>query len=138
MFTASLPPAVIAGVSHAFDQVERQPALRARLGRNAARLHQGLSASGFALGPTVSPIVSIRLADPQTAVVFWNRLLDAGVYTNLALPPATPESKSLLRTSVSAVHSHAQIDRAIDAITSIGIELGVVSSERLVMYPAAE
>ena len=138
MFTASLPSSIIAGVSHAFDQIDRQPALRARLGRNAARLYQGLSESGFSLGPTPSPIVAIRLPDPETAVIFWNRLLDAGVYANLALPPATPESKSLLRTSVSAVHSSAQIDRAIDAITTIGIELGVVSGTRLVMYPAAE
>jgi 8-amino-7-oxononanoate synthase len=138
MFTASLPPSVIAGVSQAFDQVERQPALRARLGRNASRLHRGLSAAGFSLGPTASPIVSIRVSDPNTAVSFWNRLLDAGVYTNLALPPATPESKSLLRTSVSAVHSSAQIDRAVNAITAVGIELGVVSASRLMMYPAAE
>ncbi len=138
MFTASLPPAVIAGISQGFDELERQPALRARLGHNAARLYHGLSASGFVLGPAASPIVSIRLADAATAVTFWNRLLDAGIYANLALPPATPQSRSLLRTSVSAMHSSAQIDRAIDAITTIGIELGVVAGTRLVMYPAAE
>jgi 8-amino-7-oxononanoate synthase len=131
MFTASLPPAILAGVSRALELVQSRPGLRADLARNAAHLYDGLSAQGFILGPTVSPIVSIRMPDPQTAVTFWNRLLDAGVYVNLALPPATPESRSLLRTSVNAVHSPAQIDRAIDAMSAIGAELGVITAARV-------
>jgi len=138
MFTASLPPSVVAGVSRALELVEQRPALRATLAHNAARLYGGLFAAGFSLGPTVSPIVSIRLANPDIAVMLWNRLLAAGVYANLALPPATPEGKSLLRTSISAMHTDAQIDHAIQAITRIGVELGVVSGERSEFRPAAE
>ncbi len=127
MFTASLPSSITAGVSRALELVESRPGLRADLARNASRLYGGLSAAGFALGPTASPIVSIRLGDPDLAALFWSRLLALGVYVNLALPPATPERQSLLRTSVSAAHGAAQIDHAIRTITAVGAELKVVS-----------
>ncbi len=113
MFTASLPPSIVAGVARALQIVGERPELRVRLNANAARLYEGLSSAGFALGPTVSPIVSISMPDPGLAALFWNRLLDAGIYVNLALPPATPASQSLLRTSVSAVHT-VTADRARD------------------------
>ena len=127
MFTASLPSSVTAGVSRALELVEGRPDLRGDLARNASRLYGGLSAAGFALGPTASPIVSIRLGDPDLAALFWSRLLALGVYVNLALPPATPDRQSLLRTSVSAAHGAAQIDHAIRTITAVGAELNVVS-----------
>ncbi len=126
MFTASLPSSITAGVSRALELVESRPSLRADLARNAAHLYGGLSAAGFALGPTASPIVSIRLSDPEIAALFWSRLLALGLYVNLALPPATPERQSLLRTSVSAAHSVAEIDHAISTITAVGTELAVI------------
>ena len=126
MFTASLPSSITAGVSRALELVESRPGLRADLARNAARLYGGLSAAGFALGPTPSPIVSIRLRDPDIAASFWSRLLALGLYVNLALPPATPDRQSLLRTSVSAAHDTAQIDHAIGTITAVGTELKVI------------
>ncbi len=138
MFTASLPSSVVAGVSRALQLVEEQPTPRWRLARNAERLYRGLTAAGFQLGPTVSPIVSIRLPGPEVAMTFWTALLEAGIYVNLALPPATPDSKSLLRTSVSAVHSAAQIDRAVDAIAGIGRTLGLAPGSSVELSAAAD
>ena len=138
MFTASLPPSVVAGVSRALEIVEEQPELRARLAGNAAEMYAGLSEAGFALGPTVSPIVSLRMPDPGIAASFWDRLLQAGLYVNLALPPATPSSQSLLRTSVTAAHTGAQIAMAVEAIARIGAELGVVRGAGAAIREAAE
>ena len=138
MFTASLPPSVIAGVARALEIVEEKPGLRADLARNARRLFDGLSDAGFSLGPTASPIVSVRLTDPEIAALFWNKLLACGIYVNLALPPATPDRQSLLRTSVSAIHSVAQIDRAIRVMADIGAELGVVRDATARFAPAAQ
>nr|WP_321986796.1 aminotransferase class I/II-fold pyridoxal phosphate-dependent enzyme [uncultured Lichenicoccus sp.] len=134
MFTASLPPSVIAGVMQALETLQARPDLHDTLNRNALQLYEGLAGAGFALGPAVSPIISVRLNDIRVAALFWNRLLEAGIYVNLALPPATPERQSLLRTSVSAAHTPAQIDDAIGAMTAIGLELGVLPgiSERYV------
>ncbi|MCQ8240192.1 serine palmitoyltransferase [Rhizosaccharibacter radicis] len=128
MFTASLPPSVAAGVSRAFDRIDQQPELRQRLKLNAERLYHGLRAAGFVLGPVPSPIVSVRLSDPALAMRYWNELLTAGLYVNLALPPATPENQSLLRMSVSAAHEPEQIDRAVEIIAAIGTSLGVRSA----------
>ncbi len=127
MFTASLPPSVIASVTQALTRVQEDPGLRARLNINAQRLYRGLEAEGFIVGPQVSPIVSIRMPSTEVAIAFWNALLEAGIYLNLALPPATPDNAPLLRSSVSAAHSGTQIDTVIATITAIGRELGVVA-----------
>ena len=131
MFTASLPPSVIASVLQALTRIEQDPGLRARLNANAQRLYTGLTAAGFILGPQVNPIISIRMPSLEVAIAFWNALLEAGVYLNLALPPATPNNVPLLRSSVSAAHSAEQIDACIAAIIRIGRELGVVDPPAL-------
>ncbi|MGQ9367797.1 serine palmitoyltransferase [Azospirillum sp. ST 5-10] len=127
MFTASLPPSVIASVLQALTRVEEEPGLRTRLRENAQRLYGGLAAEGFVLGPQVNPVVSVRMPSTEVAIAFWNRLLDAGIYLNLALPPATPDNFPLLRSSVSAAHTPEQIDAAVAAITYIGRQMGVVT-----------
>lgn len=137
MFTASLPPSITAGVSRALELVEERPDLRADLARNALHLYSGLAEAGFALGPMASPIVSIRLADPEVAAMAWNKLLECGIYVNLALPPATPGRQSLLRTSVSAVHSREQLDHAIRTIAAVGAEMNVIPGSRRPSYPVA-
>jgi 8-amino-7-oxononanoate synthase len=66
------------------------------------------------------------MTDREVAVRFWNRLIDAGIYANLALPPATPGSLSLIRCSISAAHTEEQIDRAISIMTAVGRELRIL------------
>ncbi len=132
MFTASLPSSVVASVSASLEKVKRGGLLREKVMGNGRRLYDGLYAAGFDLGPDRSPIVALRLPSPEIAIAFWNMLLDAGLYVNLALPPATPTKQPLLRSSVSAAHSHEQIDRAIDLITSVGLTLGVIRPDRMV------
>ena len=126
MFTASLPPSVIASVLQALTRLERDPSLRARLNANARRLYTGLEGEGFILGPRINPIISMRMPSLEVALTFWNALLEAGVYLNLALPPATPDNFPLLRSSVSAAHSPDQIDEVIATVTAIGRHLGVI------------
>jgi len=128
MFTASLPPAVVASVQRAVDVMEAKPQLRDSLRRNGGRLHAGLTEAGFVLGAMPGPIVSLPMADRETAVLFWNRLLGEGVYTNLALGPATPGGRPLLRMSVSAALTPGQIDAAVAAVAKVGRELGVIGA----------
>jgi len=125
MFTASLPPAVIASVMAALSRLETGKSLSARVRSNGRRLYDGLVKAGFEVGPEANPIVAIKMPDPETAGLFWNRLVDEGIYLNLAVPPTTPMSLSLLRSSVSAAHTEAQIDHAISIITAVGLEFGI-------------
>jgi len=126
MFTASLPPSVVASTRTALTRVASDTGLRHRLHDNARRLHEGLSGLGLKVGPHVSPIVSVALDSVETAVAYWNALVHGGVYLNLALPPATPSRHPLLRASVSAAHTPAQIDTAIKLFAEVGRKLGVV------------
>ncbi|MBE7216897.1 MAG: pyridoxal phosphate-dependent aminotransferase family protein [Caulobacteraceae bacterium] len=125
MFTASLPPGVVASTRAALGRVERDDLLRARLHANARRLYDGLRALGFETGPQANPIVAVFMPDLPTALAMWNGLLEAGLYLNLALPPATPDSRPLLRSSVTAVHTAEQIDTALEAFASVGRRLSL-------------
>ena len=126
MFTASLPPAVIASTTAALTQIEQRPELRAKLRSNAKRLYDGLNALGFTTGPQPNPVVAVAMPDQPYAIAFWNALLEAGLYLNLAMPPVTPTETPLLRSSVSAAHSEAQIDTAIELFGEVGRRLGVL------------
>jgi 8-amino-7-oxononanoate synthase len=128
MFTASLPPAVVSSTVTALRRLEEQPELRHKLMANARRLYDGLSAMGFMTGPTSSPIVAITMPDTERAIGMWNALLQNGVYLNLALPPATPDSRPLLRTSVSAAHTHEQIDQVLAVFAEVGAAMGLIES----------
>ncbi|GGL42231.1 MULTISPECIES: serine palmitoyltransferase [Caulobacter] len=128
MFTASLPPAVVSSTVTALRRLEEQPELRHKLMANARRLYDGLSAMGFMTGPTSSPIVAITMPDTERAIGMWNALLQNGVYLNLALPPATPDSRPLLRTSVSAAHSEQQIDQVLAVFAEIGVAMGLIEA----------
>jgi 8-amino-7-oxononanoate synthase len=119
IFTASSSPATVATTHEALRQLRSRPELRESIWRNAQQLYQGLQVSGFDLGPEVSPVIAVRLGDKEKAVVFWNRLLESGVYTNLMIPPASPDRNSYLRCSVSAAHTQAQIARIIEAFTEL-------------------
>ena len=130
MFTASLPPGVVASTLAALEKVRSEPQLRVNLMRNARRLHGGLTAMGFQTGPEANPVVAVAMPNTETAVLFWKLLLDAGLYLNIAIPPATPTNVSLLRSSVSAAHSTQQIDTALELFADVGHQLGLLTADR--------
>lgn len=130
MFTASLPPGVVASTLEALSRLQREPELRASLMRNAHRLYDGLQAMGFQTGPEANPIVAVAMPNQDIAVAFWKMLLESGLYLNLAIPPATPTDVCLLRTSVSAAHTPQQIDMALAMFADVGARLGFLKSER--------
>src|SRR3546814_5036328 len=74
-------------------------------------LHNGLTEMGFTLGTKTpdSAVIAVLLEDQEQAVAMWQALLDGGLYVNMARPPATPAGIFLLRCSVCAEHSSAQI-----------------------------
>jgi 8-amino-7-oxononanoate synthase len=126
MFTASLPPAIIASTTAALETLRAEPQRRAKLTANSRRFYNGLKSAGFAVGPEANPIVAVILNEIDVAVAFWKRLVDEGMYLNLALPPATPSHQAFLRSSVSAAHEPEHIDFAIELMTRVGRELGLL------------
>ena len=115
IFTASPSPATIAATSAALNIIGNTPQLREQLWENARTLYHGLKSLGYDLSPEISPIIAINAGARENALSIWKKLFDRGVYVNLVLPPATPNSRCLLRCSVSAAHTGAQLDVILDA-----------------------
>ena len=88
------------------------------LWRNARRLYEGFKAQGLEVGPQISPVVAVRLGVKEVALPFWNSLLEKGVYTNLMIPPASPDRHSYIRCSVSAAHTPEQVESIISTFAS--------------------
>lgn len=124
MFTASISPATVASVTECLEQIrQRGPQLMRRLWSNAETLYKGVCALGLTVCAPLGPIVAVRMPDRETAVYFWNRLLESGVYVNLAIPPGTPNSTSLLRCSVSAAHTKEDIAAILSAFEEVAVSL---------------
>ena len=88
----------------------------------------GWQAQGFTLGPEHGPVVGVHLPDRETAIGFWRAMLDAGIYVNVAVPPATPNGVSLLRCSLCAAHTREQLEHMVEVMTGIGRQMGVSSA----------
>lgn len=129
IFTASLPPAVVATAATSIRKLMHADNKRGQLWENTRQLHGGLKALGFRL-PTDTPqsaIVAVLLDDQRQAVAMWQALLEAGLYVNVARPPATPAGMFLLRCSVCAEHSREQIERAIAMFADAGRATGAIA-----------
>ena len=126
MFSASLPPSIVASVTTALKVIAERPELRTRLWANVNTLYDGLKRHGFRLGPTRGPVVAVHLPTAEAGIQIWSALLEAGVYVNLALPPATPNGTALLRCSVCAAHSRRQLETIVDVLTDIGYRCGLL------------
>jgi 8-amino-7-oxononanoate synthase len=119
VFTASPSPSVIASTRTALKILRSERSLRDRLWANAERLYAGLIALGYRLGPEASPVLAVFLDSGEHAIGLWRGLIERGVYVNVVLPPAVPGDTALLRVSVSAAHSGAEIDAILSAFTEL-------------------
>ncbi|BCX81424.1 8-amino-7-oxononanoate synthase [Methylomarinovum caldicuralii] len=120
IFTASSSPAQIASTRVALHLLRDGRELRRRLWDNAERFYDGLKALGCTLGPQLSPVVPVILSEDRgDSLALWKALLERGVYVNLVMPPATPDHRCLLRCSMSAAHTPAQIDRLLDTFAQV-------------------
>ncbi len=119
IFTASASPSVIASTRVTLKLMQQHPELREQLWENARRLFNGLKDLGFHIDSQVSPVIAVKSESTETAIRWWEQLFDKGVFVNLVIPPASPAAYSLLRCSVSAAHSVAQIQQIVDAYSTL-------------------
>lgn len=120
IFTASPSPAVVAATRKALELVLDGQDLRHILWCNINKIYEELNNLNYKLGsPRPGPVAAIILPDRDSALAHWQGLLDAGVYTNLMIPPATPSGLHLLRISLSASHTDDQIDHIIGAFRGL-------------------
>jgi len=129
VFTASLPPSVVATAAISIRKLMHAGDKRAHLWENSKRLHGGLKSLGFTLGTDTpqSAIIAVMLTDQAQAVAMWQALLELGLYVNMARPPATPAGTFLLRCSLCAEHSNEQVGQILAMFEAAGKAVGVLS-----------
>jgi len=128
VFTASLPPSVVATAATSIRKLMHGGNKRAHLWENSKRLHQGLRDLGFTLGTpeAQSGIIAVIMPDLERGAMMWEALLNNGLYVNLARPPATPAGMTLLRCSLCAEHSSEQVGEILDIFAKSGKAVGII------------
>ena len=129
VFTASLPPSVVATAATSIRKLMHGSNKRAHLWENSKKLHGGLKALGFTLGTEEpqSAIIAVIMPDLERGAAMWEALLHEGLYVNLARPPATPAGMTLLRCSLCAEHSSEQVDEILGMFEAAGRKTGVIA-----------
>ena len=128
VFTASLPPSVVATAATSIRKLMHGSNKRAHLWENSKKLHAGLKSLGFTLGTDEpqSAILAVIMPDLERGAAMWEALLHEGLYVNLARPPATPAGMTLLRCSLCAEHSSNQVDEILGMFEAAGRKTGVI------------
>ena len=128
VFTASLPPSVVATAATSIRKLMDSAGKRAHLWENSKRLHAGLKALGFTLGTDEpqSAIIAVIMPSLEMGAGMWEALLREGLYVNLARPPATPAGMTLLRCSLCAEHSAAQVEEILGMFEAAGRSTGCI------------
>ena len=127
LFSTSHPPAVVAACREAIRVMEDEPELQERLWANTRRFKAELTRLGFDTGRSDTPITPVMMGDPDTAGRFSARLMDEGVFAQPVVFPTVAIDKSRIRTIVTAAHADAQLDRALEAFSTVGQELGIIA-----------
>ncbi len=128
IFSASIPPAAAAAVRAALQVIKDEPERRERLWQITRKMHTGFKDLGFEIGTTETPIVPIHIGDMIECFSFWKALTEAGIFANAVIPPAVAPGQSMIRTSYTANHTDAQLDRVLSTFESIGKKMGMISA----------
>jgi glycine C-acetyltransferase len=128
LFSNTVAPAVVGASLEVFNLLSESTALRDTLEANTAYFRERMTAAGFQIKPGVHPIVPIMLGDARLAVEMADRMLAEGVYVIGFSFPVVPKGQARIRVQISAAHTQAHLDHAIDAFTRVGRALGVLAS----------
>ncbi len=127
LFSNTLPPPLVAASIKVFEMLSSSSALRDKVNDNALYFRKRMTEAGFDIRPGSHPIAPVMLYDAKLAQRFASDLLAEGIYVIGFFFPVVAQGQARIRTQMSAAHSHAQIDRAVQAFVKVGRKLGVVS-----------
>ena len=119
IFSAALPPASAAAALRALELVEREPERRKRLWELTRFLKAGLDDLGFDTRRSASPVIPILVGDEARTFRVVRELHERGLFVNCVIPPAVPPGSAMIRTSLMATHTHAQLERALDILAQV-------------------
>ena len=127
LFSNSVAPMIAASSIAVLDLLERDNSLQQQLHENAAYFRAKMTERGFDLKPGEHPIIPVMLGDAKLATMMADKLLERGIYVIGFSFPVVPKGQARIRTQMSAGLTREHLDKAIDAFTDVGRELGVIS-----------
>lgn len=128
LFSTSHPPAVAAACLAAFDILESEPERIEKLWENTRHFKSGLASAGFDTGASESPITPIMVGEAKTAHAFSRALFENGLFATGIGFPTVPEGKARVRTIVTATHSTEMLDRALEILTRVAKQMGILAN----------
>ncbi|WP_223548696.1 glycine C-acetyltransferase [Aestuariivivens sp. NBU2969] len=126
LFSNSLAPAIVGASLKVFEILEKDTSLRDKLEENTNYFRTKMEAAGFDLVGADAAIVPVMLYDAKLSQIMANRLLEEGIYVIGFFYPVVPKDKARIRVQLSAAHTKAHIDKAVDAFIKVGKELNVI------------
>lgn len=126
LFSNTLAPSVVGASIAVLDMLSETTQLRDRLESNTLYFREKMTEAGFDIKPGTHPITPIMLYDAVTAQKMAARMLEEGIYVIGFFFPVVPKGQARIRVQISAAHEKEHLDKAIDAFTKVGKELGVL------------
>jgi glycine C-acetyltransferase len=126
LFSNTLAPSIVGASIEIFNMLSETTALRDKLEQNTTYFRNEMTKAGFDIRPGVHPIVPIMLYEAPLAQKFAERLLEKGIYVIGFFFPVVAKGKARIRVQISAGHEKHHLDKAIQAFTEVGKELGVL------------
>lgn len=126
LFSNTLAPSITGASIAVLDMLSETTELRDKLERNTTYFRSKMTEAGFDIKPGEHPIVPIMLYDSVLVAKFADALLKEGIYVIGFFFPVVPKGQARIRVQISAAHEQAHLDKAIDAFSRIGKELGVL------------
>jgi len=127
LFSTSHPPAVAAACLAAFDVLEREPERIEALWENTRYFKRGLTSAGFDTGIGETPITPVIVGEAKTAHELSRELFAEGVLATGIGFPTVPKGKARVRTIVTATHTRAELDQALEVFRKAGKKLGILA-----------
>ena len=128
LFSNTLAPSITGASIAVFDLLSQTTELRDQLESNTQYFREKITAAGFDIKPGTHPIVPIMLYDAVVSQTMAEKLLEKGIYVIGFYYPVVAKGQARIRVQISAAHTRAQLDKAIQAFTEVGKELGVIKT----------
>jgi glycine C-acetyltransferase len=128
LFSNTLAPSIVGASIAVLDMLSETTNLRDKLEENTVYFRKKMTEAGFDIKPGDHPIVPIMLYDAVLAQQFAAKLLEEGIYVIGFFYPVVAKGQARIRVQLSAGHERRHLDKAIEAFTKIGKELGVLKS----------
>ena len=126
LFSNTVPPPIVCGALATFTILSETTELRDKLEENTRYFREQMTERGFDIKPGIHPIIPIMLGDAKLAHDMAKDMLAEGIYVIGFSYPVVPKGEARIRVQISAAHTRAHLDKAINAFTKVGKKHGVI------------